>query len=66
MIGSDPTPDGVALLDGIPKFLPYSAADENYMKIHETWSVKKDFTTTYTITVDELKQQTRIRYHPLH
>ena len=65
MIGSDPTPDGVTLLDEIPKFLPYSAADENYMKIHETWSVKKDFTTTYTITVDELKQQSSMRNHPL-
>ena len=67
MIGSDPTPDGVALLDGIPKFLPYSAADKNYMKIHETWSVKKDFAKTYTITVDELKQQqSKMHNHHLH
>lgn len=52
---SNPTPDNITLLEGIPKFLLYSNSDENYMKIGTTWEVKKDFTTTYTITADELK-----------
>lgn len=53
-INRNPTPDGVALLDGIPKFAPFSQNDENYMAIDDIWEVKKDFTQTYTITVDEL------------
>ena len=51
---SNPTPDGVTLLDGIPKFLPYNSVNQSYMKIHENWEVKSDYTLTYTITVDEL------------
>ncbi|XP_046449413.1 juvenile hormone esterase-like [Daphnia pulex] len=50
----DPTPDGVALLDGIPKFAPYNAADEFYMAMDEVWSTKSDYTLTYTVTADEL------------
>lgn len=59
---SNPTPDNVVLLDGIPKFLPYESINLNYMKIDSTWEIKKDFTTTYTITVDELNLQATRRY----
>jgi hypothetical protein len=54
LLFSDPTPDGVALLDGIPKFAPYNAADEFYMAIDEVWTTKSDYTLTYTVTADEL------------
>ncbi|KAK4035777.1 hypothetical protein OUZ56_027860 [Daphnia magna] len=61
---SDPTPDGVALLDGIPKFLPYNPVDESYMAIDDFWRTEADYTLTYTVTVDELNPpvQTRKSY----
>lgn len=52
---SNPTPDGVELLDGIPEFLPYSRSQEAYMDIDCDWTVKMDYTKTYTVTVDDLK-----------
>jgi hypothetical protein len=51
---SDPTPDGVTLLDGIPKFLPYNSVDEFYTAIDDVWRTESDYTLTYTVTVDEL------------
>jgi hypothetical protein len=51
---SDPTPDGVTLLDGIPKFLPYNSVDEFYTAIDDVWRSEADYTLTYTVTVDEL------------
>lgn len=50
----DPTPDGVDLLPGIPKFEPYNRQNENYMAIDLNWEVKSDYKQTYTVTVDEL------------
>ena len=61
LVCSNPTPDGVTLLDGIPKFLPYDAVEQSYMKIHENWEVKSDYTLTYTITVDELNPTANFR-----
>lgn len=51
---SDPTPNGVTLLDGIPKFLPYNAVEEFYTAIDDVWRTEADYTLTYTVTVDEL------------
>ena len=51
---SDPTPDGVTLLDGILKFLPYNSVDEFYTAIDDVWRTESDYTLTYTVTVDEL------------
>lgn len=63
-IFSDPTPEGVALLDGIPKFLPYNSVDESYTAIDDIWRTEMDYTLTYTVTVDELNPpvQTRKAY----
>ncbi|XP_046631305.1 cholinesterase 1-like isoform X3 [Daphnia pulicaria] len=54
VIYGDPTPDGVTLLDGIPKFLPYNSVDEFYTAIDDVWRSEADYTLTYTVTVDEL------------
>jgi hypothetical protein len=51
---SNPTPDGVPLLDGIPKFFPYNTVDEYYTAIDDIWRTESDYTLTYTVTVDEL------------
>jgi hypothetical protein len=58
---SDPTPDGVILLDGIPKFLPYNSVDEFYMAIDDVWRTESDYTLTYTVTVDELNPSAQTR-----
>ncbi len=59
---SDPTPDGVALLDGIPKFLTYNAAGEFYTAIGaDVWTTESDYTLTYTVTADALNPSTRTR-----
>ena len=57
---SDPTPDGVALLDGIPKFLPYNAVEgEFYTAIGaDVWTTESDYTLTYTVTADALSSVT--------
>ncbi|XP_046631314.1 cholinesterase 1-like [Daphnia pulicaria] len=54
VIYGDPTPDGVPLLDGIPKFLTYNTVDEYYTAIDDVWRTESDYTLTYTVTVDEL------------
>lgn len=51
---SNPTPDDVQILEGIPKFLPYSRSNEAYMDIDCEWTVKIDYTKSYTVTVDDL------------
>lgn len=51
----DPTPEGSMPLElGVPKFMPYNTKDKPYMHIDEDWEIRSDFTTTYTITVDEM------------
>ena len=52
---SDPTPDDVQLLDGLPKFLPYSRETEAYMDIDCVWESKIDYTRTYTVAADDIK-----------
>ena len=54
----DPTPEGVTLLDGIPKFLPYNTVDEFYTAIAEVWTMDTDYTLTYSVTSDELNSST--------
>lgn len=49
-----PTPDGVELMDGIPKFLPYTDSTLHYMNIDRDWSLMQDYPKTFTVTVDEL------------
>ena len=44
------------LIQGIPKFKPYTQQEENYMAINEDWEMRIDFTKTYTVTVDELNE----------
>ena len=53
----DPTPDGVELMDGIPKFLPYTDSTLHYMNIDRDWSLRQDYPKTFTITVDELPKK---------
>ena len=56
---SDPTPDGVALLDGIQKFLPYNADGEFYTAFGaDVWTTESDYTLTYTVTADALSSVT--------
>ena len=50
----NPTPDGVDLPSGIPKWPAYNANTEYYMAIDRDWQIKVDYTQTYTVTVDEL------------
>ena len=52
---SNPTPDGVQLEPGVPKWPTYNANTEYYMAIDRNWEVRVDYTQTYTVTVDELK-----------
>ncbi|XP_045023594.1 LOW QUALITY PROTEIN: acetylcholinesterase [Daphnia magna] len=54
VIFGNPTPDGVALLDGIPQFLRYNTVEESYTAIDDVWRTEADYTLTYTVTVDEL------------
>ena len=54
----DPTPEGVTLLDGIPKFLPYNTVDAFYTAIDEVWTTDTDYTLTYTVTADEINPST--------
>nr|CAH0102948.1 unnamed protein product [Daphnia galeata] len=63
----DPTPDDVALLDGIPKFLPYNAIGEFYTAIGaDVWTTESDYTLTYTVTVDALHpSSTRTRKYAI-
>lgn len=51
----NPTPDDVQLLDGLPKFLPYSRETEAYMDIDCVWESKIDYTRTYTVAADDIK-----------
>lgn len=51
----DPAPDGVELLGGIPKFLPHNEKDLFYMDMDRDWTLKQDYTLTYTVSVDEKK-----------
>ena len=50
----NPTPEDEPTL-GIPKMLPYSRENEYYVDIDCDWTVKVDYTKTYTVTVDDLK-----------
>jgi len=52
----NPTPDGVKMMEGIPKFLPITEEDDNYMEIDEEWTIKYNFSLTYTATLDEMKE----------
>lgn len=43
------------MLSGVPYFPTYSRSLENYMAIEDgEWEVRIDFTSTYTVTADEL------------
>jgi len=55
VIYGNPTPDGVQLEPGVPKWPTYNANTEYYMAIDRNWEVRVDYTQTYTVTVDELK-----------
>jgi len=48
----NPTPDGVPMMEGIPKFQPYNEKDESYMSINHDWTVQHDYTKQYTVTAD--------------
>jgi len=60
----NPTPDGVTLMPGIPKWPVYDAASEYYMAIDRNWQVKVDYTQTYTVTVDEWNPNNKKIKHP--
>ena len=60
----DPTPDGIPLLEGIPKFLPYNSVDEAYLEIDEPWLLKSDYTLTYTATEDEMNPPAKAAKSP--
>jgi len=47
----NPTPDENPV-EGIPKFQPYDPNNEYFMSIDRDWTVKKDYTKEYTVTVD--------------
>ena len=55
-VNRNPTPDGVKMMEGIPKFLPITEEDDNYMEIDEEWTIKYNFSLTYTATLDEMKE----------
>lgn len=44
------------MMEGIPKFLPITEEDDNYMEIDEEWTIKYNFSLTYTATLDEMKE----------
>ena len=60
----NPTPDGVPLMPGVPKWPAYDAASEYYMAIDRNWQVKVDYTQTYTVTVDEWNPNNQKIKHP--
>lgn len=49
----DPTPDGVDLLPGIPKFPRYERHRDEYLTIDKDWRIQTDYSSTWTISVDE-------------
>jgi len=48
----NPTPDGVELMEGIPKFPPYDSINQPYMRIDAEWTVESDYTNAYTVMGD--------------
>jgi len=51
----NPTPDGVTLEDGVPKFPAITEKEDAYMTIDGQWSVQYNYSLTYTATVDQSK-----------
>ena len=39
----------------VPRWPEYTRADDLYMDIDKVWESKKDYTKTYTVTVDEMR-----------
>ena len=40
----EPTPDGVTMRDGIPKWPAYTDEKKEFMAINKYWAVKNDYT----------------------
>ncbi|KZS07851.1 Carboxylic ester hydrolase [Daphnia magna] len=49
----EPTPEGVQMREGIPKWPPYTHEKKEFMAINKYWSVKNDYSLYYTVTVDK-------------
>jgi len=45
------------MMEGIPKFPAVTEEEDAYMNIDGEWTVQRNFSLTYTITVDELRRQ---------
>ena len=54
---SNPTPDGVSMMEGIPRFPAITEEEDAYMDIDGMWTVQRNFSSTYTITVDEMRDE---------
>ena len=54
---SEPTPDGVPMLDGIPAIPAYTDEEQAYVRIAGDWSVEYDYSLTYTITADSQRSR---------
>jgi hypothetical protein len=52
---SIPTPDGVTLEDGVPKFPAVTEKEDAYMTIDGQWTVQYNYSLTFTATVDQSK-----------
>jgi len=53
----NPTPDGVEMLEGIPKFEPWTLEKKSFMSINADWELQSDYTATYTVMGDPYRQQ---------
>ena len=56
---SNPTPAGVSLEEGVPNFPACNQQTDAYMDISEQWTVKFNYSLTYTITADEHQPKLR-------
>ncbi|EFX79248.1 hypothetical protein DAPPUDRAFT_225204 [Daphnia pulex] len=54
----EPTPEGVTMREGIPKWPAYTNEKKEFMAINKYWAVKHDYSLYYTITVDKAGPRT--------
>lgn len=45
------------MMEGIPRFPAITEEEDAYMDIDGMWTVQRNFSSTYTITVDEMRDE---------